>query len=406
MEQSTPTNGDTDKLPRHAKDLTPSEKFFRYFQSEMTDIKALISGLSTTSISGSERGDAVDQCLASIARLNQEVKDASSYIPAYDQRTYGEAIKSLGLKLQEERARFEPRKKFAFTSRANKGGAGLEKDSMSTAKKNESAMSLQGPAELNSERRRQGGDYVDGQGTEKAAYSHITPPPGIRAHTEEAAVTTGIAASGTPAAEPSRSDQPSSYNSPNVMIADEANMHILLPISASNSTGSGTLSNLTHCIVDLDHHNTDATYSDRRSLQTLTLKSIKDCLLICGHVTGATHITNLTNCTIVVSTHQLRVHNSSNCSIYTLCTSRPIIEDCTGIRFAPLPAYYLITQDESKMNQWQNVDDFKWLRAEQSPNWSILPQEARMSEKVWREVVPGSPTVGLEEILTAVGISR
>lgn len=41
-------------------------------------------------ISGGERSDAIDYCLAGIAKLSNEVKDASSYLPPYDQRTYGE----------------------------------------------------------------------------------------------------------------------------------------------------------------------------------------------------------------------------------------------------------------------------------------------------------------------------
>jgi hypothetical protein len=42
------------------------------------------------SVAGGERNDAVDHCLAGIDRLSHEVKDASSYIPAYDQRTYSQ----------------------------------------------------------------------------------------------------------------------------------------------------------------------------------------------------------------------------------------------------------------------------------------------------------------------------
>lgn len=37
-----------------------------------------------------ERTDAIDFCLAGIANLTSSVKDASSYLPAYDQRTYGD----------------------------------------------------------------------------------------------------------------------------------------------------------------------------------------------------------------------------------------------------------------------------------------------------------------------------
>ena len=48
--------------------------------------------LQDTALVGGERSDAVDHCLAGIGRLSNEVKDASSYVPAYDQRTYGEVV--------------------------------------------------------------------------------------------------------------------------------------------------------------------------------------------------------------------------------------------------------------------------------------------------------------------------
>lgn len=46
--------------------------------------------LADTSLIAGERSDATDHCLAGIARLSNEVKDASSYIPTYDQRIYAE----------------------------------------------------------------------------------------------------------------------------------------------------------------------------------------------------------------------------------------------------------------------------------------------------------------------------
>ena len=46
--------------------------------------------LGDTALIGGERIDATDHCLAGIARLLAEVRDASSYLPAYDQRTYAE----------------------------------------------------------------------------------------------------------------------------------------------------------------------------------------------------------------------------------------------------------------------------------------------------------------------------
>lgn len=47
-----------------------------------------IDRLNSTAENG--RSEAVDQCLAGIDRLSHDVKDASAYLPAYDQRTYSQ----------------------------------------------------------------------------------------------------------------------------------------------------------------------------------------------------------------------------------------------------------------------------------------------------------------------------
>lgn len=33
-------------------------------------------------------------------------------------------------------------------------------------------------------------------------------------------------------------------------------------------------------------------------------------------------------------------------------------------------------------NLWEQVDDFNWLRAQQSPNWSVLPDSERVGHDV------------------------
>jgi len=80
------------------------ERFYRSFQDEVAGelfVKVIIYGLlNKTALQGQierlntaygpERNKAVDDCLAGIDRLSHEVKDASSYIPAYDQRTYSQ----------------------------------------------------------------------------------------------------------------------------------------------------------------------------------------------------------------------------------------------------------------------------------------------------------------------------
>lgn len=47
-----------------------------------------IERLKDTSVPEVERLNLVDSCLSGISHLTNEVKDASSYLPAYDQRTY------------------------------------------------------------------------------------------------------------------------------------------------------------------------------------------------------------------------------------------------------------------------------------------------------------------------------
>ncbi len=83
--------------PAPAGESALNERFFRYFQHEVTALQEQMGALSTTSYSGGERNDAVDHCLAGIARLSHEVKDASSYLPAFDQRTYAEVCLILSI---------------------------------------------------------------------------------------------------------------------------------------------------------------------------------------------------------------------------------------------------------------------------------------------------------------------
>jgi hypothetical protein len=73
----------------------------------------------------------------------------------------------------------------------------------------------------------------------------------------------------------------------------------------------------------------------------LTLKDIKRSLIVAGQVAGAAHITGVEDSVIAVASRQVRMHDCKNVDIYLMCSSRPIIEDCSGVRFAPLPASYV-----------------------------------------------------------------
>lgn len=66
-----------------------------------------------------------------------------------------------------------------------------------------------------------------------------------------------------------------------------------------------------------------------------------------------------------------------------------------------------MTESETSIeNQWDRVDDFKWLKAGHSPNWTIMPELDRLGEDVWTKVVPGQLGLSVGDVLKKVGLPR
>ncbi|GAB4848698.1 hypothetical protein Ancab_003423 [Ancistrocladus abbreviatus] len=112
---------------------------------------------------------------------------------------------------------------------------------------------------------------------------------------------------------------------------------------------------------------------------------LKNCKVYAGPALGSILIEDVEGCLFILASHQIRIHNAKKCDFYLRVRSRPIIEDSIEVRFAPYCLEYEgIEEDlkESRLNEetgnWENVDDFKWLRAVHSPNWSVLPVSDRI----------------------------
>ncbi|KAF5756116.1 putative cyclase-associated protein CAP/septum formation inhibitor MinC [Helianthus annuus] len=138
--------------------------------------------------------------------------------------------------------------------------------------------------------------------------------------------------------------------------------------------GEFVLSDLTNCEVRL-----------RGCFRTLFINRLKNCKIYTGPVLGSILIEEVEGCLFVVASHQIRIHDAKESDFYLRCRSRPIIERSSGVRFAPYRLCYDgIESDLRESNldddtgSWANVDDFQWLRAVQSPNWSILPESQRI----------------------------
>ena len=121
-----------------------------------------------------------------------------------------------------------------------------------------------------------------------------------------------------------------------VELSGHSAVHIILPSSAAHATSSGALTNLRGCVVDMS-----VPTATGRPFAGLAVRNVSQSLLVCGNVNGATHVTGVDQSIIVVSTRQFRMHECQDCVVYLHVWSKPIIEDCHGIQFAPLPGGYV-----------------------------------------------------------------
>jgi hypothetical protein len=345
-------------------------------------LQDLIDELPSIANVGGERQEAIDHILASIAKLQNEVADAADYTPSYDRKQYSETIKTLQDKLNETITRITPKSKFQFrrpkTNHVDMG-----------APENDPRLS---PGSLS--RTKHDSTVTTGMASpppmKEDTLSELPSKETYKNYNEEME---------RPSASSLR--KPSFSAAKNIGISNHSNLHIILPSSASRATSSGSLTDLKGCIIDMSIPTTEGS-----AFPGLAIKNVSKSLIVGGRVNGAVHITGVSDSTIVVVARQVRIHECSNVDIYLHCGSHPIIEDCSGMRFAPLPAPYRTEAEEPDENQWDQVDDFKWLKAGHSPNWTTLSENERLSDDLWKDVVPGQPGVSVEEALKKLNIPR
>ncbi|WIA38943.1 hypothetical protein OEZ86_005096 [Tetradesmus obliquus] len=171
-------------------------------------------------------------------------------------------------------------------------------------------------------------------------------------------------------------------------------------------------------------------------LSALRLQQLRRCRVYAGPVAGATFVSGVRDCTLMVASHQVRIHDACSCDLYLRTRSHPIIEHSSGLRFAPFaieqlagqlqapgsehcssqqaqdreqqqqqqeqqgnslpprPPQQQSQQEEGSLAQqlaellagtqlsecggmWQAVQDFGWVKASQSPHWALLPEQQR-----------------------------
>jgi hypothetical protein len=72
-------------------------------------------------------------------------------------------------------------------------------------------------------------------------------------------------------------------------------------------------------------------------------------------------------------------------------------------RIVKLCNAFATSETSQAANQWDQIDDFKWLKVEASPNFSLLAEAERVKDEVWREkVLGGGDDRELDDILKLV----
>ncbi|PXF47107.1 Tubulin-specific chaperone C [Gracilariopsis chorda] len=113
---------------------------------------------------------------------------------------------------------------------------------------------------------------------------------------------------------------------------------------------------------------TNVRVSLKGSLRALRFSQLTRCHVEGAFVDGSVFMSNCDGCDIEVACHQLRIHESHACSLWTCSGSAPIIENCDSMRFGELVL-------DGRKGCWNDVKDFSWLREGSSPNWQLVSEK-------------------------------
>jgi hypothetical protein len=95
----------------------------------------------------------------------------------------------------------------------------------------------------------------------------------------------------------------------------------------------------------------NSTISAKYLLGSVRLQNIKNCKVLLAPCCTSVYLDNCVNCTIFITCHQLRIHTCTNCFLYVLVNSHPIIEDCSNIGFAPYCLSYDTIKDDFEVSE-------------------------------------------------------
>lgn len=131
------------------------------------------------------------------------------------------------------------------------------------------------------------------------------------------------------------------------------------------------------------------------------VRNCSGCVIRSLPVDGSFFMSDCTDCIVYTACHQMRIKSCSGCQVYVWCSSTPVIESCSAMRFGGYSAWkgllatdsgvaslpislktfedwatevgHLRDMDHAKAS-YQKVDDFHWLKQQKSPNWEAMSE--------------------------------
>ncbi|CAM6083076.1 unnamed protein product [Calypogeia fissa] len=334
--------------PRESVDL-----FLSSFSQQREDAEIGLTLARTKEIQPTAMKDHLEKLSLDVTAMEKSVADGVYFLPASVVKASQNTIARLRDGLEIANAELVPKKKFSFRNKAKNPSHGSAPSTQTAMQSNSEAFKASNLRNSSSE-----------HGEETITASKTL--------TENSSENSG-----------KESSQPVEVNT---LERIEGQSNATFARDAHELGGELTLSSLTNCKVYL-----------RGRLSTLVIHSLKNCHVYSGPVTGSVFIESVESSFLVLASHQIRIHSTSSTDFYLRVRSRPIVEYTSNVRFAPYAFAYTGIQEDlmaanlgEETGLWEKVDDFRWLRAVHSPNWSVLPAEERIA------VEDGSSMVGVK----------
>ncbi|KAM4699526.1 protein XRP2 [Discoglossus pictus] len=139
---------------------------------------------------------------------------------------------------------------------------------------------------------------------------------------------------------------------------------------------------------------------------TITIDDCTNCRIFLGPVKGSVFFRDCKDCKCVVACQQFRTRDCRKMDVFLCCTTQPIIESSTGMKFGCFQYYYPELASQFKEaglsifnNTWSNIHDFTPVSGE--TNWSLLPSDAIITD-----YIPLPDSEELKSVRVSTDVSR